>query len=116
MDGRRTAGAGLDEAAGLLGAARRIVVFSGAGISTESGIPDFRSPGGLWTRYDPRQLGFGRYLADPGTRRLAWRLRCELFHLDARPNPAHLACVRLDRKSTRLNSSHRLLSRMPSSA
>src|SRR6266511_4388266 len=96
MDGGGvTTVAGLDGAARLLGAARRVVVFSGAGISTESGIPDFRSPGGLWTRYDPRQLGFRRYLADPGTRRLAWRLRCELFHLDARPNPAHLACVRL---------------------
>jgi NAD-dependent deacetylase len=96
MDGAgRTAVAGLREAAGLLGAARRVVVFSGAGISTESGIPDFRSPGGLWTRYDPRQLGFRRYLADPASRRLAWRLRCELHHLDARPNPAHLACVRL---------------------
>jgi NAD-dependent deacetylase len=102
MDGDpRTTAAGprqaaaLEEAAGLLRAARRIVVFSGAGISTESGIPDFRSPGGLWTRYDPRQLGFRRYLADPDTRRLAWRLRCELFHLGALPNPAHLACVRL---------------------
>jgi NAD-dependent deacetylase len=97
VDGvRRTGqGPGLDRAAGLLAAARRIVVFSGAGISTESGIPDFRSPGGLWTRYDPRRLGFRRYLTDPDTRRLAWRLRCELFHLDARPNPAHLACVRL---------------------
>jgi NAD-dependent deacetylase len=92
--GRREA-AGLEVAAGLLRAARRIVVFSGAGISTESGIPDFRSPGGLWTRYDPRQLGFRRYLADPDTRRLAWRLRRELFHLGAVPNPAHLACVRL---------------------
>jgi NAD-dependent deacetylase len=102
MDGDpRTTAAGpreaaaLEAAAGLLRAARRIVVFSGAGISTESGIPDFRSPGGLWSRYDPRQLGFRRYLADPETRRLAWRLRCELFHLGAQPNPAHLACVRL---------------------
>jgi NAD-dependent deacetylase len=85
----------LRRAAGLLAAARRIVVFSGAGISTDSGIPDFRSPGGLWARYDPRQLGFRRYLADPDTRRLAWRLRRELHHLDPRPNPAHLACVRL---------------------
>jgi len=85
----------LDRAVELLADRQKVVVFTGAGVSTESGIPDFRSPGGLWTRYDPRQLGFRRYLADPGTRRLAWRLRCELFHLDARPNPAHLACVRL---------------------
>jgi NAD-dependent deacetylase len=95
MDGYGTVVAGLGQAAGLLAAARRIVVFSGAGISTESGIPDFRSPGGLWSRYDPRQLGFRRYVADPATRRLAWRLRRELHRLDARPNPAHLACVRL---------------------
>jgi NAD-dependent deacetylase len=95
MDGGVTTVAGLDQAAALLGGARRIVVFTGAGVSTESGIPDFRSPGGLWTRYDPRQLGFRRYVADPATRRLAWRLRRELHHLDARPNPAHLACVRL---------------------
>ena len=86
---------GIERAAHLLAGAERIVVFSGAGISTESGIPDFRSPGGLWTRYDPRQLGFRRYVTDPATRRLAWRLRRELHHLDARPNPAHLACVRL---------------------
>jgi NAD-dependent deacetylase len=85
----------LDRAVELLADRQKVVVFTGAGVSTESGIPDFRSPGGLWTRYDPRRLGFRRYLTDPDTRRLAWRLRCELFHLDARPNPAHLACVRL---------------------
>jgi NAD-dependent deacetylase len=71
------------------------ILYTPSMIPEESGIPDFRSPGGLWTRYDPRQLGFRRYLTDPDTRRLAWRLRCELLHLDARPNPAHLACVRL---------------------
>jgi NAD-dependent deacetylase len=85
----------IDRAATLLAGARRIVVFTGAGVSTDSGIPDFRSPGGIWTRYDPRQLGFRRYVRDPEARKLAWRLRRELHQLGARPNPAHLACVRL---------------------
>jgi NAD-dependent deacetylase len=85
----------LDQAGTLLAGAGRIVVFTGAGVSTDSGIPDFRSPGGLWTRYDPRRLSFRQYVRDPATRRLAWRLRRELQQLAARPNPAHLACVRL---------------------
>ena len=86
-------------AASLLASARRIVVFTGAGVSTDSGIPDFRSTGGrdggLWTRYDPRKLSFGRYKADPDVRRQAWKLRRELSAIQARPNPAHLACARL---------------------
>jgi NAD-dependent deacetylase len=91
----RTGTGVLERAGGLLAGARRIVVFTGAGVSTDSGIPDFRSPGGIWTRYDPRQLGFRRYVSDPAARRLAWRLRRELHRMEAKPNPAHLACVRL---------------------
>jgi hypothetical protein len=67
----------LEESAGLLGAARRIVVLSGAGIPTESGIPTPLARG-LWTHQDPHRLDFGRHRADPDTRRLAWRQRCEL--------------------------------------
>jgi len=71
------------------------ILYTPSVMVEESGIPDFRSPGGLWTRYDPRALAFRRYVADQATRRLAWKLRCELHHLGARPNRAHLACVRL---------------------
>jgi NAD-dependent deacetylase len=85
----------IQRAAELLSRARRIVVLTGAGVSTDSGIPDFRSPTGLWTRYDPRQLRYSRYVRDPEVRRLAWRLRRELHLLEARPNAAHHACVRL---------------------
>ncbi|HEX8858223.1 MAG TPA: Sir2 family NAD-dependent protein deacetylase [Actinomycetes bacterium] len=82
-------------AAERLRPARRMVVFTGAGVSTDSGIPDFRSPDGIWRRYDPRQFTYQRYLSDPGARRQSWRLRREFQAMRPRPNAAHLACVRL---------------------
>lgn len=75
-----------------------VVAFTGAGVSTESGIPDFRSPGGLWRRYDPTELTFSRYVRDPATRRRAWRLRRELWDRAPRPNAAHLALADLERR------------------
>jgi NAD-dependent deacetylase len=82
-------------AAERLAGARRIVVFTGAGVSTDSGIPDFRSPDGIWRRYDPRQFTLQRYLSDPEARRQSWRLRREFQAMRPRPNAAHHACARL---------------------
>lgn len=77
---------------------RRLVVFTGAGISTESGIPDFRSPGGLWTRYKP--IDFRDFMADEEKRRESWRIKfaTEKVIADARPNKGHLAIAELQRR------------------
>jgi NAD-dependent deacetylase len=85
-----------------LRAATRIVSFTGAGVSTESGIPDFRSPGGVWTRYDPMQLTFDRYVDSQEVRATSWEMRREFFVKDVRPNPAHHALARLEREGRAL--------------
>jgi NAD-dependent deacetylase len=73
----------------LLRAARRAVIFTGAGMSTESGIPDFRSPGGIWTKMMPVQ--FQDYIADPEARRVSWERRFEMEETwnATRPNAGH---------------------------
>lgn len=82
----------------LLRAARRVVVFTGAGISTESGIPDFRGPGGLWTRNKP--IEFGDFLASEEMRRENWRRKIEVDKTirPAEPNRGHLAVAALVRR------------------
>lgn len=87
----------IDQAAGLLRPARRVLVFTGAGISTESGIPDFRGPNGLWKRVDPNRFTYQRYVAEPETRRQSWRMRLESPAMGARPNAGHTALVDLER-------------------
>jgi NAD-dependent deacetylase len=93
-----TADPDIAELARLIAAARRAVVFTGAGISTESGIPDFRSPGGIWTKYKP--IDFEDFIASEAARREAWRRK---FATDgtireAKPNRGHRAVAALVRR------------------
>lgn len=82
-------------AARLLLDAKRILVFTGAGISTESGIPDFRGTEGIWTKLSPEDFQLDRYLADPKVRTRAWATRFPRMFGDAAPNGAHMAIADL---------------------
>ena len=79
----------LEEFAGRLRGCDAIVVFTGAGISTESGIPDFRSPGGIWTRYRP--VTFQEYMTSEAARIEAWKRRLDGWeqYKSAKPNVGH---------------------------
>ncbi|MDO8688606.1 MAG: NAD-dependent deacylase [Dehalococcoidia bacterium] len=87
----------IEEAADLVVSAGRIVVFTGAGVSTESGIPDFRSPGGIWDRFDPDEFTYERFLTSPEARSKFWQLFRDRTFRSARPNAAHFAIVELER-------------------
>ncbi len=85
----------VDELRDLIAAANRVVIFTGAGISTESGIPDFRSPGGIWTRYKP--IYFDDFMSSEEARRETWRRKIETDKTMtvAEPNRGHLAVAAL---------------------
>jgi len=78
----------------------KILVFSGAGLSTESGIPDFRSPGGLWSKYDPSDFYFDRIVSDEKARIKYWQMSTESYQTmkKAVPNRAHLAIKALEKR------------------
>ena len=87
-----------DRVADLMLATERVVVFTGAGVSTESGLPDFRSPGGIWDRFDPDDFTYQKFTQDPETRRLWWQLIREgSLSTEIKPNPAHYAIAELER-------------------
>ncbi len=78
---------------------KRTVVFSGAGLSTESGIPDFRSPGGVWDRYNPEDFYFQNFLASEASREKYWQMATEMYDpmKKAQPNLAHLAIAQMEK-------------------
>jgi NAD-dependent deacetylase len=80
--------------------ADRVVVLSGAGISTDSGIPDFRGPQGVWTKNPvaEKMSNIHYYLADPEVRKAAWRNRLASPAWRAKPNAGHLALVELEKR------------------
>lgn len=90
----------LAAAAGRVAAAERIVVLTGAGISTDSGIPDFRGPNGLWTKNPAAEKASNIeiYLAHPEVRHAAWQNRLRTPAWTAQPNAGHLAVVELERQ------------------
>jgi NAD-dependent protein deacetylase/lipoamidase len=89
----------IERTARFLLEAERPVVFTGAGVSTESGIPDFRSPGGVWDRFDPREMTYKNFVGTETGRRKYWEIGRHSYPLmrKAEPNRAHLAITELHR-------------------
>jgi NAD-dependent deacetylase len=90
----------IDTIRSWIDAAQRVVVLTGAGISTDSGIPDFRGPQGVWTKNPEaeKMATLQHYMADPEVRRRAWRSRLESPAWRAEPNAGHRALVVLERR------------------
>jgi NAD-dependent deacetylase len=87
----------IEEVTDLIRESEKVLVFTGAGVSTESGIPDFRSADGIWTKYDPEDFTIQKFLSDKKARKMHWNLLSDgdLSMFKATPNPAHHAITQL---------------------
>jgi len=88
----------IDAAADMILQSKKLVVFTGAGMSTESGISDFRSPGGVWSRFDPSEFTFQKFLSSEESREKYWEFSTSSWGemAAAQPNPGHHAIAELD--------------------
>ena len=89
----------IDTVSDMVVQSKKVVVFTGAGISTESGIPDFRSPGGIWDKYDPGEFTYQRFLSGESSREKYWEFSRAFWPIvvGARPNAGHYAIAELDK-------------------
>jgi len=86
----------IERLAQLIIESKKVIVFTGAGVSTESGIPDFRGPRGIWSKYDPEDFTIQKFLSSPAARKTVWKMSAESGLLtEAEPNPAHYAIAEL---------------------
>jgi NAD-dependent deacetylase len=83
----------------LIRRSQKVIVFTGAGVSTESGIPDFRSPGGVWQKYNPEDFYYQKFISSEESREKYWQMSREFYEplKNARPNAAHEAVAELER-------------------
>ena len=95
---RRDLSDSLDQVADLVIQSSKIVVFTGAGISTESGIPDFRGPDGIWRKLDPEEFTIQKFLSSAENRRRHWGILAEGgLARSSEPNPAHYAIAEMEK-------------------
>ena len=96
----------IDHVAQWLASSRSAVVLTGAGISTESGIPDFRSPGGVWSKY--RTVYFDDFMSSADARHEYWRQKCEMHgdFASAQPNAGHQVLARWETAGRKIGRAH----------
>jgi len=89
----------IEQIARWIAESKALVIFTGAGLSTESGIPDFRSPGGVWDKYNPEDFYFDNFIASEISRWKYWQMATEMYEpmKKAQPNAAHIAIAELEK-------------------